>query len=58
LLGGLIAIRPDHVWLITSVRRALRENRWAVIVHRTDATQTAAARQLLRDSGAEVLKTF
>lgn len=58
LLGGLIAIRPDHVWLITAVRRALQENRWAVIVHPTDAAQTAAARELLRGSGAEVLKSL
>ena len=58
LLGGLIAIRPDHVWLITAVRSALKKNRWAVIVHPTDADQTAAVREILRDSGAEVLKSL
>ena len=26
LRSGLIAIRPDHVWLITAVRNALKRN--------------------------------
>ena len=58
LLGGLIAIRPDHVWLITAVRSALKQNKWAVVVHPLDAGQTAAARETLRQSGAEILKTL
>ena len=58
LLGGLIAIRPDHVWLINSVRSALQDKRWAVVVHPIDAGQTAAARETLRASGAEVLKSL
>ena len=58
LLGGLISIRPDHVWLITAVRSALKENRWAVIVHPLDASQTEAAKNMLRQSGAELLKSL
>jgi hypothetical protein len=58
LLGGLIAIRPDHVWLITAVRSGLKHNKWAVIVHPVDTGQTAAARALLLKSGAEILKTL
>jgi hypothetical protein len=58
LLGGLIAIRPDHVWLITAVRSALKENRWAVVVHPLDASQTEAAKTMLRESGAELLKSL
>ena len=58
LLGGLIAMRPDHVWLITKVRSALTENRWAVIVHPTDAKQTIAVKEILRQSGAEVLRSL
>ena len=58
LLGGLIALRPDHVWLIAAVRSALKESRWAVIVHPLDASQTDAAKGILRDSGAEILKSL
>jgi hypothetical protein len=58
LLGGLIAIRPDHVWLITAVRSGLKQGKWAVIVHPVDTGQTAAARELLLKSGAEILKTL
>lgn len=58
MLGGLIAIRPDHVWLITAVRSALKQNQWAVIVHPLDASQTAAAQQMLGALGVQVLKTF
>lgn len=58
LFGGLLAMRPDHVWLITAVRSALKQNRWAVVVHPTDADQSAAAKEALRQSGAEVLKSL
>jgi hypothetical protein len=58
LLGGLMSLRPDHVWLITAVRSALKENRWAVVVHPLDASQTEAAKNLLRESGAELLKSL
>jgi len=58
LLGGLIAIRPDHVWLITAVRSGLKQGKWAVIVHPVDAGQTAGAKELLLKSGAEILKTL
>lgn len=58
ILGGLIAIRPDHVWLITAVRSGLKQGKWAVIVHPVDGGQTADARELLLKSGAEILKTL
>jgi len=58
LLGGLIALRPDHIRLITAVRSALAGNRWAVVLHPTDAVQTQAAKDFLGASGAEVLSTL
>lgn len=58
LLGGLVSLRPDHVRLITTVRRALREKRWAVIVHPTDAAQAERAKSLLQGAGAELLSTL
>ena len=58
LLGGLISLRPDHVWLITAVRSALEQNQWALVVHPTDADQTAAVKQALNNSGANILKSL
>ncbi|NMM75492.1 hypothetical protein [Acidovorax sp. SRB_24] len=58
LLGGLIALRPDHVQLITSVRSALASGRWALVLHPTDADQTQAAKDLLTATSAETLSTL
>lgn len=58
LLGGLIALRPDHIQLITAVRSALRHNRWALVLHPTNAQQTRAAKDFLAASGAEILSTL
>ena len=58
LIGGLLALRPDHVWLITAVRSALKKNQWAVVVHPTDTDQTEVAHKLLCDSGGKVLKSL
>lgn len=58
MLGGLVTLRPDHVWLIASVRSGLKKNKWAVIVHPVDAGQTRDARELLLKGGAEILKTL
>ena len=58
ILGGLIALRPDHVKLITSVRNALAANRWALVLHPVNPAQVQAAKDLLTASGAETLSTF
>ena len=58
LLGGLIALRPDHIQLITTVRSALVHNRWALVLHPTTVEQTRAAKDFLAASGAEVLSTL
>lgn len=58
LLGGLISLRPDHVWLISAVRSALEKNQWVLIVHPTDADQTAVVKQTLSLRGANILKSL
>lgn len=58
IVGGLIALRPDHVKLITSVRSALAGNRWALVLHPVNEAQVQAAKALLIASGAETLSTF
>lgn len=58
IVGGFIALRPDHVKLITSVRSALSNNRWALVLHPVNPAQVQAAKDLLMASGAETLSTF
>ena len=58
IVGGLLALRPDHVKLITSVRSALAGNRWALVLHPVNEAQVQAAKALLIASGAETLSTF
>lgn len=58
LIGGAVALRPDHVRLISAVRRALREQQWAVVVHPTDAEQAERAKALLQGSANELISTL
>lgn len=58
LIGGLFALRPDHVRLISAVRHALREQNWAVIVHPTSSEQAERAKALLQGSANELLTTL
>jgi hypothetical protein len=58
MLGGLVAMRPDHIRLITQVRAALRSGRWAVVVHPTDGHQADLAQEALQASSANVMRTL
>lgn len=58
LLGGLIALRPDHDRLIDWVRSAAGENRWLLLVHVEDRDQQREARAALRTTGSEVVGTL
>ncbi len=33
LLGGFLTARPDHAWVTTTVRSAIRSGRWALVIH-------------------------
>lgn len=58
LAGGLLAMRPDHIRLITRVRSALRHEHWAVVTHPTTPEQAARVKAVLHDSAAEVVSTL
>ena len=58
LLGGLIALRPDHIKLINEVRTALKSGGWAVVAHPTRAQQTDAAAAYFTKCGARVLRSL
>ena len=58
IAGGLLTLRPDHVQLITAVRNALDNHRWALVLHPFNADQEQSAKDLLSASGAETLSTL
>lgn len=58
LAAGLIALRPDHILLISELRSALRAKRWVVVAHPVNREQTARIKELLRATQAEVRSTL
>lgn len=58
MAGGFIALRPDHIFLISQLRSALRENRWVIVTHPVNREQAARVKELLVASQAEVHSTL
>jgi hypothetical protein len=58
LLGGLLTARPDHAWVIATVRRAVRLGRWAVVVHPLSQQQLDAAMHELRARSDRVVRSL
>ena len=58
LVGGLLTVRPDHVLVITSVRRAVRKGRWAVVIHPVTRSQIDRAVSELRGRSYRVVRSL
>ena len=58
MLGGLVALRPDHDRFVEHTREAIEEGRTTVVVHAFSAEQRAQAAAFLRDYGGEVTSTL
>ncbi len=58
MVAGLIALRPDHIMLISQLRSALRANRWVVVAHPVNREQAAQAKAALLATQAEVHSTL
>jgi len=58
LVGGLVALRPDHDLYIQAARAALANNRAAVVIHAFSRDEAATAGEILRQQGGEVTSTF
>lgn len=58
LLGGLVALRPDHDRLISSAKRSERTGRWFVLVHARDRAEEREARQALLARSDTVVRTL
>lgn len=58
LLGGLLTARPDHARVITTVRRAIRQGRWAVVIHPLTQQQLDVSMRELRDRSDRVVRSL
>lgn len=58
MLGGLVALRPDHDRLIEATRDAMMAGGTTVVVHAFSAEQANQAADLLRERGGEVTSTL
>ena len=58
MLGGLIALRPDHYRVMATVRKAIKRGRWAVVSHPVNSEQTTLILNELHRYGAHVVRSF
>ena len=58
LLGGLVALRPDHDRYVLAARDAMSEGNSTVVVHAFSAGQRDQAVEFLRSQGGEVTATL
>ena len=58
ILGGAIALRPDHGRVIGLVRCGLKRGQWAVVAHPTSAGQTDQAIASLGTGSLRVVRSF
>jgi hypothetical protein len=58
MAGGLLTLRPDHALVIRQIRSALKQGRWAVVVHPRDGGRADAACATLQAAGAAPLRSL
>lgn len=58
LVGGLLTARPDHSRVISTVRRAIADGRWAVVVHPLTQHQLDASLAALRTKSERVVRSL
>jgi hypothetical protein len=58
LFGGLMTARPDHYRVISTVRRAVRRGRWALVIHPLTQRQIDVAMRELRARSVRVVRSL
>ena len=58
MLGGLVALRPDHDRYVEAARDAMESGNTTVVVHAFSGEQADQAADLLRAQGGEVTATL
>lgn len=58
MLGGLVALRPDHDRYVEAAREAMESGNTTVVVHAFSGDQAGQAADFLRAQGGEVTSTL
>ena len=58
MLGGLVALRPDHDRYVEATRDAMADGKTTVVVHAFSAEQRDQAANVLRELGGELTSTL
>jgi hypothetical protein len=58
MVGGALTVRPDHDSVVSTVRQAVADGLWSVVVHPISRNQLMAAKQSLAMSGAQVARSL
>lgn len=58
LLGGLVALRPDHDRYVQATRDAVEAGQATVVVHALSSAQNRSAAEFLAARGAQVTRTL
>lgn len=58
MLGGLVALRPDHDRYVEATREAMARGMTTVLVHAFSAEQREQAADLLREQGGDTTSTL
>ena len=58
MLGGLVALRPDHARYVEATRDAIAAGNTTVVVHAFSTEQAAQAADFLRAQGGEITSTL
>lgn len=56
--GGLLTARPDHARVIATVRRAVRQGRWAVVIHPLTQRQLDLSLRELHERSYRVVRSL
>lgn len=58
MLAGLLTLRPDRGYVLTSIRDRVRSGEWAVVAHPTSSAQSEHAIASLRKAGGMVFRSL
>lgn len=58
MLGGLVALRPDHDRYVEAARDAMEDGKTTVVVHAFSSEQAGMAGEFLRAQGGDVTSTL
>lgn len=57
-VGGFLCLRPDHYRVIAVVRRAIREEQWALVIHPVSDVQLDRSLKMLQARTCRIVRTL